>query len=278
MKTHLLINKLSKGLFLLKELLVLYLGFKPKLKILFSNRNSGWQSRLQKGFRFTPHQIFFGEVTAKNSADYDLIVPTTIEELKSLSARPELASSNPIPLPSLESIEICDDKMSFFHTLSKKGFGKYLAQIGGNNYPYLLKKKNDEAGENSYVISDKVQEHTLAEYINNPDYFSQESVPGNKEYATHILFKNNKVAYSITIKYNFEHQHQIHGKVHAMYSELITDSPYLDVFSDILNSIKFQGLCCIDYKIIDNSPIIFEINPRPGISLCPFFFTILKVL
>ncbi|PHS30843.1 MAG: hypothetical protein COA95_08000 [Methylophaga sp.] len=98
------------------------------------------------------------------------------------------------------------------------------------------------------------------------------------EYATHILFKDNKVAYSLTIKYNFENPYQIHGKVQAIYSELITSSPFLDIFTDILKSIKYEGLCCIDYKIIENSPIIFEINPRPGISLCPFFFSILKVL
>lgn len=272
-------NKLRKGLFFASELIILYLDFKPRLKIMFSNRNSSWKSRLQKGFRFTHHQIVFEEITAENIADFDLIVPTTIQDLKSLNNTPELIEHNLIPIPSLESIEICDDKKIFFQTLSKNGFSKYLPKTGGKyNYPYLLKKRNDEAGENSYIISNDEQEHTLAEYIKNPDYFSQESVPGKKEYATHILFKENKVAYSITIEYNFEHQCQIHGKVQATYSELITSSPYLDVFSDILKSIKFEGLCCIDYKIIENSPVIFEINPRPGISLSPFFFSILKAL
>ncbi|NOR69742.1 MAG: ATP-grasp domain-containing protein [Methylomarinum sp.] len=279
MNVKLFSNKLRKGLFFVSQLIVLYLDFKPRLRIIFSNRNSSWKSRLQKGFRFTHHQIVFEEITAKNIANYDLIIPSTIKELKNLNNTPELIRHNLIPIPSLESIEICDDKKNFFQTLSKNGFGKYLPQTGGKyNYPYLLKKRNDEAGKNSYIISNEEQKHALSEYINNPDYFSQELVSGKKEYATHILFKDNKVAYSITIKYNFEHQYQIHGKVQANYSELIKSSPYLDVFTDILRSIKFEGLCCIDYKVIENSPIIFEINPRSGISLCPFFFSILKVL
>jgi predicted ATP-grasp superfamily ATP-dependent carboligase len=140
----------------------------------------------------------------------------------------------------------------------------------------LLKRRHDEAGENCYLIAN--QEQDLAQYIDSADFISQQAVAGNQEYATHILFRDNKIAYALTIKYNFAHQYQIHGKVHADYNGLITASPYLEVFTDILKSIKFEGLCCIDYKMIENRPIIFEINPPLGMSLCPFFFSILKVL
>jgi hypothetical protein len=88
MNTKLLNSRLRKGLFYICELIRLYLSFKPRLKRLFSNRNASWRSRLLKGFRFTHHHITFEEITIKNCPEYDLIVPTTIEELKRLHQSP----------------------------------------------------------------------------------------------------------------------------------------------------------------------------------------------
>jgi hypothetical protein len=43
---------------------------------------------------------------------------------------------------------------------------------------------------------------------------------------------------------------------------------YLDLFSEILARLEFEGTACFDYKIVNGKPVIFEINPRFGGSLC----------
>jgi predicted ATP-grasp superfamily ATP-dependent carboligase len=53
---------------------------------------------------------------------------------------------------------------------------------------------------------------------------------------------------------------------------------YIDIFSDLLNAIGFEGLCCIDYKVKNGIPYIFEINPRFGGSLSFYFFSFLRHL
>lgn len=53
---------------------------------------------------------------------------------------------------------------------------------------------------------------------------------------------------------------------------------FLGLFSDILNLIDFNGLFCFNFKIVDDVPMIFEINPRLGWSLCNHFYSSMKYL
>ncbi|MNC96669.1 hypothetical protein D3C83_141030 [compost metagenome] len=54
--------------------------------------------------------------------------------------------------------------------------------------------------------------------------------------------------------------------------------PFLDSFCEILTLLKFEGLCCFNYKIKDSRPLIFEINPRFGGSLCSYFYPFIRHL
>jgi carbamoylphosphate synthase large subunit len=56
----------------------------------------------------------------------------------------------------------------------------------------------------------------------------------------------------------------------ANYSKICRNTD-LNLFAAMLRSINFDGLCCINYKIVDGRPFIFEINPRFGASLVPWF-------
>ncbi len=38
------------------------------------------------------------------------------------------------------------------------------------------------------------------------------------------------------------------------------------------------GLCCFNYKVIDDNPYLLEINPRFGGSLSSFFFSFIRQL
>lgn len=270
-----MIPKIRYQLYLAFKKIESRLLFRRKMKILFSYKPD-WHDSIKKGFRFTGHEITFGELSPGKLKDYDLVVPLTIPDLKHLSECRELIADNPIPTPSMQSILLCDDKYRFNQTLTATGFGDYIPKMGtALARPYILKKSIDEWGENSHIISNEEQEQTYARAMADPNYFCQELIAGSREYATHVIFDGKKIVSSIEIEYTFETETPIKGQDQPIYKKIKACS-YLDLFSSILSSVGFEGLCCINYKVRDNRPLIFEINPRFGGSLGPLFFSMLR--
>ena len=144
-----------------------------------------------------------------------------------------------------------------------------------NTYPYILKKKVDVSGENCHIIYDERQEQPFNKLLTDLNYFTQELIEGTFEYATHILFKGDEIVCSLNIKYVFDKEFPIKGKDKQLYKR-ITYCPYLETFSEILKSIGFEGLCCVNYKVRNKQPMIIEINPRCGYSLNPYLFSFVE--
>ncbi|MEI8075675.1 MAG: hypothetical protein WCH78_13075, partial [Bacteroidota bacterium] len=137
------------------------------------------------------------------------------------------------------------------------------------------KKKITERGVDNYIISDGETELKYENFISSQDYFCQQMVLGNKEYATHILFRNKKIDASLNIEYVFSNEVPIKGQDIVMNRRIVA-SPFNQIFSEILESIEFEGICCINYKELDGKPLIIEINPRFGASLSLYFISFLR--
>jgi carbamoylphosphate synthase large subunit len=240
------------------------------MKILFSDKKD-WKNNIETGFQTTRHTLSFGELSPENIMDCDLVVPLTISDLKYLNEVRHLVADNMIPIPGLDAILLCDDKYLFNQALIANGFGDYVPQMAGAlSYPYILKRRTDEWGANSHIIFNVQEATAFSDALTDPDYFTQEFIFGLQEYATHILVKGREIATSLNIRYTFNTETPIKGKDSPVFTELCTCA-YLDLFSSVLSSINFEGLCCINYKVYNGRPYIFEINPRFGGSLCPFF-------
>lgn len=254
------------------------LATRRPMRILFSDDRQEWTGAIQNGIAKTPHQAVFGKFTETTFADYDLVVPLSMASLRYLAWQPHLVPNNPIPIPSLSSIELCDDKSLFNCLLVERGLGKYVPAMGGKPaYPYILKRKIDEWGVESHLISCPEQEEALVDRLSHPDYFRQVFIAGRNEYATHILFKSGGVVRALNNRYTFNTDLPIKGKTLEGFQSLCR-CPYLDLFSQILRMIEFEGLCCINYKISGGIPMLLEINPRIGGSLSPYFFAFMRSL
>jgi hypothetical protein len=250
---------------------------KPKLRILFSEKCKGEQF-IRKGFHLIHHHVDFQAILPEKLKDYDLVIPLNMDDLRLLQDIPELTKNNLIPIPSFESTEICDDKFLFDKTLREKGFSDYLPKTGKDlSYPFLVKKKVSEDGLGCYFVYTPEQRQKYMDLIDSEDYFCQDIIKGKNEFDTHILFKNHQIVASITIKNAFEKDSYLKGRDKFIYTKIV-DTPYLHIFSDILDSIGFEGLCCFNYKENDGKPSIFEINPRFDGSLSRYFFTFLRSL
>jgi predicted ATP-grasp superfamily ATP-dependent carboligase len=250
---------------------------KPKMNILFSKK-SVWEPRIRWGFRFLPHMLTFDEFNPNTIAAHDLVVPLTIDDVFYLNSVRHLIENNAIPIPSFDCIQLCHDKYAFAQTLINNNFAAYIPPIADDlPYPFFLKKKIDEGGENSHLVENREQELALLQSENNEDYFRQKFISGGSEFSTYIFFNKQQIVRSITLKHLFEKEGAINGKDPKFGMQMVI-CPYLDIFTAILNLIAYEGMCCVDYKIIDDSPYIFEINPRFGGNLSPFFFSFIRSL
>jgi len=205
--------RINKSVFVGMEILRSALSPKPKLNILFSVKPA-WEPNIRIGFRSTRHHLLFDAFTDENIEKSDLAVPLTMKDLKYLSSHRKLAARNLIPIPDLAAIEICDDKYLFYQTLKERGFGDYLPRIGAKlPYPYILKKRVAEDGDNCYVIFNAADEKSHEAQLSDPEYFSQEIIAGHNEYATHILLKDGKIQSCINIKYTFKEELPSKGRI-----------------------------------------------------------------
>jgi len=255
------------------------LSSKPPLNLLFSPKPD-WEAALQTSFRRSRHAVRFEEFTPDSLAACDLAVPLTLNDTIFLAENTQFMARTRALIPSLGPILLCNNKQALNEHLIGHGFGKHIPRISGDiGFPYLLKKKTDNWGMNTHLVQDASSEKALLAALNSPDYFKQELIPGSEEYATHLVLHERRILCSLTIKHSFVRDAFVFG-LNGLRPEFrtVTSCRHLNLFTDILNSIGFSGLCCIDYKIHNGSPAIFEINPRFGASLAPFFFSFLRHL
>jgi hypothetical protein len=248
---------------------------RSKLKILFPD--SDWRQWLVSTLRSAGDELAFASLTPENIRASDVVVPLKIRDLIEIDPHRHLLADSPVPVPSKECVALCDDKYRLNQALIAHGFGRYVpAMDDGVGYPYLLKKKSDEWAVNCHLVTSAEQEQQYASLLGDPDYFRQEFVPGRSEYTTHLLMRKRKVVAAISIKFVFaEDLHTKGRECVASYSK-VCRSRHLDLFAAMLRSIGFDGLCCVNYKIVDGRPAIFEINPRFGASLVPWFSIFLR--
>jgi len=263
--------KLVRSVFRLLLITRPRLLLRRRLRILFSDSMPGWREMIETGFRYTGHEVRFAPLTESDLDQHDLVVPLTIADTTWLIGRQPLLARKPLPLPTLECVRLCDDKARLNGALAERGFGDLIPAMGGAlPFPYLVKKRIDESSVNTHVVADPQDEQRFEELLASPEYFSQELVAGRDEYATHILFQGGAITCSLTLKYVFDTPTPVKGKDQFTY-RTITRCRFLDEFTAILSSIGFEGLCCLNYKVRDGRPLLFEINPRFGGSLSPYF-------
>ncbi len=256
------------------------LSRRPPLNILFS-RMPEWEEQIRAGFSHSRHRVVFREFATIREAiaAYDLVVPLTIDDLKYAARVRHLIADNPLPIPRLEAITLCDDKYRFNQFLQAHGFGDFVPQMGGClGYPYIVKKRIDWFGQHSYIVADGTAEKACAALLADPEYFPQAFVSGPTEYATHIVVKDGRILCSVNIEYTFDTSSPIKGKANCV-GECAVPCRHLDLVSAILDALEFEGLCCVNYKVAeDGRPMILEINPRFGGSLRSYFFGFVRYL
>lgn len=254
---------------------LLFLLKPPRTKNILFSRKDDWAQYIGKGFPKTC-RLDFKAFDPADFKSYDLLVPLTIQDLKACIDNRSVIGEQGLPIPSAESLAICDDKMSFNRFMTDHGFGACIPNTQRPlNFPYILKKSVDEYGQHTFIIENEMDEQRHAFDLNDPGFYSQELINGRHEYATHIVFKGGRITSNLNIRYTFPEDSYIKGKQKYICKQ-VCRSKHLELFAEILGKLGFEGICCFNYKEQDGKPMIFEINPRFGGSLTDYFFSFVR--
>jgi hypothetical protein len=263
------------GFFVYKEFALSFYKSNSIKNILFSEKEC-WDELLRKGPFAGRFNVTFSKFEVELINKNDLIVPLTIPDLEFCIKNKEKMPNNPIPFPSNESFAICNNKSQFEYFMLQNGFSDYLPLSKDEiKFPFILKKSQDEGGVNTFIINNNKDLDTFKKQLNDTNYIKQSVIEGKNEYATHILIKDGKIKNALTIVYKFDDTVYIKGKDKYICRN-ICKNKHLEIFENILQTMDFNGLCCVKYKEKNGVPMILEINPRFGGSLCEYFYPFLQ--
>lgn len=256
-------------------------GRGKSLRILISNgpeTSDGVTDGIKRGFRHSIHRVEIGPLSPESFEQFDVVVPITVSELLQVHQWPNLLKRNPLPVPSRESIQLCHDKQALNQRLIDNGFEGYIPKVVPDpEPPYILKKRIGSFGDGCWIIRDRENEKRIGVQPDASSFYRQEIIHGSREFATLILFANGRIIKSLNIMYEFDSEIPIKGQ-DAWRFKAIRSCPYLELFTRMLASIGYQGLCCVNYKVAGGWPYLLEINPRLGSSLAPYFFSFIPAL
>jgi ATP-grasp domain len=239
------------------------------LRVRFGN-HEGWHQEIATRIDRTRFEFQFGDLRSADFADFDCVVPLNLPDYEVLKNNMAFFGKKFwCPIPSI--VDICDDKLVFNQLLLRGEFGELVPSLlasRSGEFPYIIKKRRDGFGENSFIIRNSADERALVSLLDSPEYFSQFYIAGSEEYALHVLMANDEVAYARTVKYEFGNRYYVKGmRFKFPRVTYLADNEHISTFSRILVTLGYTGTCCINYKMHGGVPNILEINPRFGASL-----------
>lgn len=240
-----------------------------KNRILFGFKPD-WHDAIIKSTLESGYEVSFADFnTNPDYFSYELVIPLSINDQVILNKICLNKNTKTNLLFTTEAaLSLCNDKHLFNQFLINNnydGFVPCYKQIG--QFPYILKKRISGFGYGCYIINNTDDELKYFDFINDTEnYFTQEIIIGEKEYTTHIVYKEC-IVFNLTYEFTYHNNIFIKGKGTEGKKAQVIDTPFLDLWSEILKQINFCGIGCFNYKIVNGMPKIFEFNPRFGASL-----------
>lgn len=247
-------------------------------RVLFSDKY-GWETAIRSAINTWRYVPAFNSFSKADLDDFDVLVPQHLTDIVFLNDHDAALRGTKCFIPPLAALNICNDKMQFNNFVIDMGYASLIPKLNdGLAYPYILKKRIDENGSRTRIIHNAAEEKPFHRFIASDHYYRQECVAGCDEFTTHILIVGGQVVFHRTFQFTFGEHLFVKGVGCKPAKRKISRScPYMGVFTEILNQLEFEGLCCFNYKVADGKLKIFEVNPRYGGSLTQVVSPMLKV-
>jgi biotin carboxylase len=168
------------------------------------------------------------------------------------------------------------NKALFAAYLLTNSFAAYLPILYGSEeavqYPCVVKSLEFDGGSGIELVCDR---STLNQIIQNKEahaepFIVQAFISGEQEFVTHAILREGQILWHQTFCYYLGQEPVIRTATMTNTLEtnrVLTPLSFLRVFTQIAQDINLSGPINIDYKMVENHPYLFELNPRLGGSL-----------
>src|SRR5262245_22208995 len=119
-----------------------------------------WANNISRTVDRTHFNCQFGDLDSVNPDDFDCIVPLALRDYETLEKNQVFAGTK-FWFPKSEIVNICDDKLVLNHLLLGGEYAELIPPLREKNstqFPYILKKRRDEWGMNTFIIRDTEDE------------------------------------------------------------------------------------------------------------------------
>lgn len=229
-------------------------------RVLFGSKPD-WEPGIRSGLRAKCEITFMDLRRIANLADYDAIVPLTVDDSMYLSREHAGLRHRKFLTPPADVMGTACDKVAFNDFLKRHGYERHLPGPAGSG-PSIVKKRVDEWGVHSRLV------HAHESLAFDPDeYFVQAFVPGRVEFATHVLAKRGEILFHTSRRHTLGDDWFVKGRDCMPDETEVVATECLPLLQSIIREPGYTGFACLDYKIVDGVVKIFELNPRMGESL-----------
>lgn len=238
-------------------------------RLLFSHKPE-WEGPIRAAL--PGHVVEFRRFEAPlDVASFDTVLPLTLDAARYLNWRHAADLPGRGLVPTDEAIALADDKLRFSRYLQAEGLGAHVPRLDPPlPYPYLIKPRHGAWGHGIVRVDDAAADARHAALRASPEHFSQACVLGREEFTTHLLARDGRIRWGLTLAFQFDTDRTVKGDGGAARSQWVVDhAPHWPLFQRILTAMCFSGVCCFNYKLAGRTPMIFELNPRFGGTLAP---------
>jgi carbamoylphosphate synthase large subunit len=175
-------------------------------------------------------------------------------------------------VPSKELVKMASHKDAFYNFLLDHGFKGYFPQkLDALNFnkPFIVKRLHGEGGFGIFLVWDeeRYKEVLKQPSLKNEPYILEEYIEGDDEYVFYAVCKKGEVLWHASLIGQPPKDSRVQKGSFANASEIKISEEIYTVFEGIFKALNYDGPANFNYKLKDNRPIIFEMNPRIGGTL-----------
>ncbi len=241
-------------------------------RILFGKKPE-WERTLRASADPARFEIVMADLTQAETTGFDAIIPMDLPDHAWLERSGRALPALTVPKALRE---LCHDKPHLNLRLIALGFSDNVPamrdELPGDlrAHPVILKARRSAWGRDTQlVLGPPVADEVLGRLAAGT-HFLQDYIPGRIEYAAHVLMHRGQPQMWQCRAYEMGDHPVVKGVAHQpVATRPLAEPPGAEVLERILAAIGFHtGTCCIDYRMVEDRPLLFEINPRFGASLC----------
>jgi carbamoylphosphate synthase large subunit len=175
-------------------------------------------------------------------------------------------------VPSKELVDLASYKNTFYNFLTEHGFKEYFPQpLDAPNFttPFILKRLHGEGGFGIFLVwnEERYKEVLTQPSLKNEPYMLEEYIEGDDEYIFYVVCKKGEILWHASLMGQPPTDSRVQKGSFANASEVEITKETYSVFKGIFKALNYDGPANFNYKIKNNKPIIFEMNPRIGGTL-----------